>query len=57
MNSQSVHKAEIEMINAQVEAKRFSSSKDKAHEAEIKYYKAVEDARKNEELSKEIWGF
>lgn len=57
MNNQLVHIAEKEMKIAQAEAKRFPSSLQKAQEAEINYYKAKENERKNEEISKDIWGF
>lgn len=34
-----------------------SDYKENAIEAEIKWYKAKEEERENEEISKKIWGF
>jgi hypothetical protein len=57
---QTEHRAYVEMKNAQEKAKRnpsFSDYKEEAKDAELKWHKAKEEERKNEELSKQWWGF
>jgi hypothetical protein len=57
---QTEHRAYVKMRNAQEKARRnpsFSDYKDEAKKAELNWYKAKEEERKDEELSKQIWGF
>lgn len=57
---QTEHRAYVKMKEAQEKAKRnpyFSDYKEKAKDAEIEWHKAKEEEKREEELSKKIWGF
>lgn len=57
---QTEHRAYVKMKEAQEKSKRnpyFSDYKEKAKDAEIEWHKAKEEEKREEELSKKIWGF
>jgi len=57
---QTEHRAYVKMKEAQEKSERnpyFSDYKEKAKDAEIEWHKAKEEEKREEELSKKIWGF